>query len=64
MDVLEVLTDSGRSHKYRSDLNTKLKAEGSQLSEEIGQLKLKVQAYMSKQNFIKEVRDGMIQHGC
>lgn len=40
VDVIEVLTDSDRPRKYWSDLKKKLKAEGSQLSEEIGQLKL------------------------
>lgn len=41
IDVIEVLTDSDRSRKYWSDLKSKLKKEGSQLSEEIGQLKMK-----------------------
>ncbi len=40
IDVIEVLTDSDRPRKYWSDLKTKLKKEGSQLSEEIGQLKM------------------------
>lgn len=40
VDVIEVLTDSDRPRKYWSDLKKKLKMEGSQLSEEIGQLKL------------------------
>ena len=34
------LTDSERPRKYWGDLKKKLKTEGSQLSEEIGQLKL------------------------
>jgi len=41
IDVIEVLTDSERPRKYWSDLKTKLQKEGSQLSEKIGQLKLK-----------------------
>lgn len=41
IDVIEVLTDSDRPRKYWSDLKNKLKKEGSQLSEEIGQLKIK-----------------------
>lgn len=41
IDVLEVLIDNNRPRKYWSDLKTKLKEEGSQLSEDIGQLKLK-----------------------
>lgn len=40
IDTIEVLTGSDRPRKYWSDLKAKLKKEGSQLSEEIGQLKL------------------------
>jgi len=40
IDVIEVLTDTDRPRKYWSDLKTKLKKEGSELSEKIGQLKL------------------------
>jgi len=40
IDVIEVLTDNSRPRKYWSDLKTKLKTEGSELSENIGQLKL------------------------
>lgn len=40
IDVIEVLTDSPRPRKYWSDLKAKLKKEGSQLSDIIGQLKL------------------------
>lgn len=38
--VIEILTNSERSRKYWNDLKTKLKKEGSQLSEKIAQLKL------------------------
>ncbi len=41
VDVVQVLTDSSRPRKYWSDLKVKLQKEGSQLSEEIGQLKMK-----------------------
>ena len=41
IDVVEVLTDSDRSRKYWNDMKKKLKTEGSELSEKIGQLKLK-----------------------
>jgi hypothetical protein len=41
IDVIEVLTETDRSRKYWSDLKSKLKKEGSQLSENIGQLKMK-----------------------
>ena len=38
--VIEVLTGTDRPRKYWSDLKTKLKKEGSELSEKIGQLKM------------------------
>ena len=40
VDVVEVLTDSPRPRKYWNALKTKLKAEGSELSQNLGQLKL------------------------
>jgi hypothetical protein len=40
IDVVEILTDSPRPRKYWSDLKGKLRAEGSQMYEEIVQLKL------------------------
>ena len=39
MDVIEVLTGSPRPRKYWNALKTKLKAEGSELSQKLGQLK-------------------------
>lgn len=41
IDVISALTESRRARKYWNDLKFKLKEEGSQLSENIGQLKLK-----------------------
>ena len=41
VDVIEILTQSDRPRKYWSDLKSKLKKEGSELSEKIGQLKMK-----------------------
>ena len=41
IDVIEVLTGNERPRKYWDDLKRKLKVEGSELSEKIGQLKLK-----------------------
>ncbi len=41
VDVIGVLTTSDRARKYWSDLKSKLKQEGSELSEKIGQLKMK-----------------------
>lgn len=40
MDVVEILTGTDRPRKYWNDLKTKLKAEGSEVSEKIGQLKM------------------------
>lgn len=39
-DVIQILTQSDRPRKYWSDLKKKLKKEGSELSEKIGQLKM------------------------
>ena len=40
IDVIAVLTESKRPRKYWSDLKSKLKSEGSEVSENIGQLKM------------------------
>ncbi|MBC5833278.1 hypothetical protein G6N05_00130 [Flavobacterium sp. F372] len=40
IDVIEILTGSDRPRKYWGDLKKKLEKEGSQLSENIGQLKM------------------------
>lgn len=40
MDIIEILTGTDRSRKYWNDLKTKLKAEGSEVFEKIGQLKM------------------------
>ena len=40
IDVIEVLTGSDRPRKYWNDLKTRLEREGSELSENIGQLKM------------------------
>lgn len=40
VDVIEVLTDSPRPRKYWNALKTKIKEEGSQLSQNMGQLKM------------------------
>jgi hypothetical protein len=40
VDVIEILIGTDRPRKYWSDLKAKLKKEGSQLSEKIGQLKM------------------------
>ncbi|MES2837604.1 MAG: Bro-N domain-containing protein [Bacteroidota bacterium] len=43
IDVIEILTNTDRPRKYWSDLKTKLKKEGSELSEKIGQLKMEAE---------------------
>jgi hypothetical protein len=40
IDVIQVLTGSPRPRKYWNALKTKLKAEGSELSHKLGQLKM------------------------
>ncbi len=40
VDMVDVLSGSERPRKYWDDLKRKLKEEGSQLSEKIGQLKM------------------------
>jgi DNA-damage-inducible protein D len=40
IDIIEALTGTDRPRKYWSDLKVKLKKEGSELSENIGQLKM------------------------
>ena len=39
--MVEALTDTDRPRKYWNDLNKKLQKEGSELSEKIGQLKMR-----------------------
>ena len=41
VDLVGVLTESDRPRKYWSDLKNKIKQEGNEVSEKIGQLKLK-----------------------
>lgn len=43
VDLVRVLSESDRPRKYWSDLKSKLKQEGNEVSEKIGQLKLKSQ---------------------
>ena len=43
INVIEVLTNNERPRKYWSDLKSKLKKEGSELSEKIGQLKMEAE---------------------
>ena len=41
IDVIAILAETDRPRKYWNDLKTKLGNEGSELSENIGQLKIK-----------------------
>jgi hypothetical protein len=43
IDVIEALTGTDRPRKYWNDLKAKLKKEGSELSEKIGQLKMQAE---------------------
>ncbi|MDP2423632.1 MAG: BRO family protein, partial [Bacteroidales bacterium] len=43
IDVIEILTGTPRPRKYWNALKTKLKAEGSELSQNLGQLKMQSQ---------------------
>lgn len=43
IDVIEILTESPRPRKYWNALKTKLEEEGSEVSQELGQLKMKAQ---------------------
>lgn len=54
IDVIEVLTNSDRPRKYWSDLKAKLNKEGSQLSEKIGQMKMKA---IDGKNYKTDVAD-------
>jgi hypothetical protein len=40
IDTIKILTDTDRQRKYWSDLKAKLKKEGSELSDKIGQMKM------------------------
>jgi hypothetical protein len=54
IDVITVLTGSERPRKYWDDLKRKLQAEGSELSEKIGQLKLPA---ADGKNYLTDVAD-------
>ncbi len=55
IDVIEVLTDSDRPRKYWNDLKKKLQKEGSELSEKIGQLKMKAPDGKMRQSCIEKM---------
>ncbi len=57
VDVIEALTDSVQPRKYWNDLKKKLKDEGSELSEKIGQLKMKAKDGKSRLTDVVRTRD-------
>ena len=66
IDVVAVLAENPRPRKYWNDLKKKLKDEGSELSEKIGQLKMPAQAGKTVKNYKKfknlkkeDLRDNM-----
>ncbi len=48
IDVIEILTESPRPRKYWNALKTKLNKEGSQLSQNLGRLKMKAKQAIKK----------------
>ena len=54
VDVIQVLTDSPRPRKYWNALKTKLAAEGSEVSQNMGQLKLPAP---DGKNYLTDVAD-------
>ena len=57
VDVVEALTDSVQPRKYWSDLKNKLKDEGSELSEKIGQLKMIAKDGKSRLTDVVDTKD-------
>ncbi len=57
VDVVEVLSGSSQPRKYWNDLKRKLKAEGSELSEKIGHLKLFAQDGKLRETDVLNTKD-------
>ena len=55
VDVIGALTESERARKYWNDIKRDLKNEGSELSEKIGQLKMK--SKKDGKNYLTDVLD-------
>jgi hypothetical protein len=64
VDIIAVLTQSDRPRKYWNDLKRKLGEEGSQLSEKIGQLKMKERDTEMSQPFQFWGQFKMSAEGC
>lgn len=56
IDVVEILTDSPRPRKYWSALKTKLQAEGSELSQFLGQLKMQAEDGKMRQTDVADTQ--------
>lgn len=56
IDVVQVLTGSARPRKYWSDLKVKLQREGAQVSEKIGQLKMRNLDGKSRETDVADVQ--------
>ena len=54
IDIIEILTESPRPREYWNALKTKLNQEGSELSQKVGQLKLKSS---DGKNYLTDVAD-------
>ena len=57
VDLVGVLSESDRPRKYWSDLKNKLKQEGNEVSEKIGQLKLKSQDGKYRLTDVCDIKD-------
>jgi len=56
VDVIKILTGTDRPRKYWSDLKKKLNAEGSELSEKIGQLKMRAEDGKMRQTDVADTQ--------
>jgi len=56
IDVIEILTDSPRPRKYWNALKTKLKTEGSELSQNLGQLKMQAEDVKMRETDVADTK--------
>ena len=61
IDVIEILTGSPRPRKYWSALKTKLQQEGSELSHNLGQLKMEAEDGKSRLTDVAEAHGGELK---
>lgn len=55
VDVIAVLTETDRPRKYWSDIKKKLKQEGSEVSEKIGQFKMKAEDGKNRRTDVADI---------